>query len=559
MKIPLVGQSYSARSLTVAAQTCVNLIPEPTENAEERRTATPIGKSTGALYGDPGYHLFKDLTQIDAGFNPGRGIWTGGGRCFVAGGTKYCEIGSNGALIGSVRTISNTSVNGLSNAPVQFFPNGNELFIVAGAKAYVDSGAGPVEVTLGSFAGAVTTADFIVVWASGDKFDPSWAGTSITINGVSYTVQYVYNSELLGLTGTAGIQATPVAYSHAGSTMDAISGAFLDSYYVASRVASRQYNLSAVNDKTGSIWNGLDFGSKSSWPDHIRSVLVSDEQLYLFGDDSFEVHQNTGAASFPFQRIEGATSRVGSASIWGPISIHGRIFFLASNGQGGVFAVRLNGFTPVRVSTHAQESAWNTAGLGMNAISSQYTEEGHTFWVINFGTQTWVYDTTHDSWHQRKVWGGAAFSAFPLKYHAFIPEWGAAGKHLWMGGADGTVYESSINFYDDGGSDRKWERALPHLYNDNKRMYFGRMELEMETGTVASGAAPSVYLDYSDDRGHTWSTPEAASIGVHDAFTQRVYWDALGSSYDRVFRLSGAGQSKVALVDLELEMELGTC
>ena len=52
--------------------------------------------------------------------------------------------------------------------------------------------------------------------------------------------------------------------------------------------------------------------------------------------------------------------------------------------------------------------------------------------------------------------------------------------------------------------------------------------------------------------------PENASIGSAGAYTQRVYWIALGSYYDRVYRLTGTGQGRVALIDLELEQELGT-
>ncbi len=100
MRIPLIGQSYQAWSLAAAAQQTVNVYPEPFEDANEKE------KGHGLLIGCPGKHLFKDLTVIDASLTPVRGIWSGGGRVFVAAGTKYCEIDSTGALVGSVRTIA---------------------------------------------------------------------------------------------------------------------------------------------------------------------------------------------------------------------------------------------------------------------------------------------------------------------------------------------------------------------------------------------------------------------------------------------------------------------
>lgn len=554
MKIPLVGQSYTARSLTVAAQTCINAFPELIQDPNERN------KNKAALYGCPGRHLFKNLTAIDAAATPVRGVWSGGGRCFVAAGTKYFEISSAGALIGSVRTISNASEYGLANSPVQFFPNGNQLFIIAGGVPYIDNGAGPVAVTVNNFAGRVNTVvvfgSYNVNWVSGDKFDPSMAGGNITINGVVYVVAFYVNEDSMVLTTSPGAQSN-VAYTFGGMGLVSATGGFLDGYYIADHPYSREYNISAVNNKTGPLWNNLDRGSKDSWPDNTRSVLVNAEQLFLFGEDSFDVHHNTGAASFPFERIEGASGRWGSASPWGPISIEGTVYFVAQSSGGGIIACAMDGFTPKRISTHGEESQWNALGLGANCVSYWYREEGHTFWVINFGLQTWAFEVSGSgAWHRRNAWAGA-YSTYQTQYHTFIPEWGTNGKHITGGPLDGSLYESSVNFYDDAGGDMHGERALCHLYNENKRMYFNRLEIEMETGTVASGAAPSIYLDYSDDRGHTWSTPEAASMGVHNAFTQRVYWTALGSSYDRVFRLSWTGQSKIALVDADLEMELG--
>jgi hypothetical protein len=67
-----------------------------------------------------------------------------------------------------------------------------------------------------------------------------------------------------------------------------------------------------------------------------------------------------------------------------------------------------------------------------------------------------------------------------------------------------------------------------------------------------------ITFDYSDDRGKTYITPRTASIGVHDATALRVFWLRNGSSRGRVPRLTGVGQSKVALVDLNGDITVGT-
>src|SRR5882724_599749 len=104
-RLPLVGQFYSARSLAVAAQTTINLIPEPTTDPNEK------AKGIGALFGIPGRKIFRDLTTIDAAAHPVRGVWSGGGRLFVAAGTKYMELDASGNLVGSVRTIADDATH----------------------------------------------------------------------------------------------------------------------------------------------------------------------------------------------------------------------------------------------------------------------------------------------------------------------------------------------------------------------------------------------------------------------------------------------------------------
>ena len=596
----------------------MNLYPELIQDPNERE------KNKAFLYGTPGRHVFKDLTTIDAAATPIRGIWTGAGRCFVAAGTKYFEISSTGTLIGSVRTISNASVLGFSNTPVQFFPNGNQLFIVAGGVGYIDNGSGPIQITIGNSSGQVTvlaksgtvnTTATIVDWATGNTFvtDGSWTGRAIIINAVTYTIATVTTATQLILTSTAGSQSgvafsmpnsdvfwaggdkfvddgswvgktivingsnftignspapptsmllftttiavtTIAPYSVAGYTPAFVTGAYLNDSFFANQLNTRTANFSGVF--RGDLWNGLDLISKDTWPDNVLCVLSNGAQVFLFGTDSFDVYQaNPGSTTTFFTRIDGASCRMGVASPWSPISIGGNVYFMGIGAQGNPIAYILDGFTPKRISQHAQEASWGAAHLGPGCMSYTYTEEGHSFWMVNFGSETWGFDTTTGAWHQRST--GSGYTAYPTAYHSYIPEFGT-GKHLTGGPLNGTIYESSAAFYDDAGADIYWRRALPFSYNDRKRIYDNRLELEMETGTAPSGT-PVVTLDYSDDRGHTFGASEDASIGASTAYSTRVFSNALGSFFERVYRFSGHGQGRVALIDVEVEREMGTC
>jgi hypothetical protein len=558
-RIPLVGGGFTARSVAEAAQTSINLYAEVIEDPNEHQ------KNSAVLYGVPGRHVFKDMTAIDARFTHIRGIWSGGGRCFVAGGNGsgatdgcYCEINSSGTLVGSVRSISNAAVNGMSNSPVQFFANGNQLMIVSGGLAYIDNGAGPVAVTQSAYSGTVDTfasgGVYWAIWDTGDKFDPGMVGQTITISGTPYTVSGYLNDSYIFLATSAGNQLA-AAYT-CSPTFGATTGFFQDTYYGITRPSSKQYNISAANDRTGNVWSGLDYGTKSSYPDHLQTVL-SNNDLFLFGVESTDIHRNTGNASFPFESMQGANFRIGTPSAWAPISINGQVFFLGVNQVGRIIAYQMNGYQPIRISNHAIENQWSSANLGGNAVSCSQIYDGHSWWVINLGSQTWMYDVTSQVWTQRCDGSYAtSWSALPMQFHTYVPEFGN-GKHLVCGNSSGIVYEESLSFYDNDGADISWERTLPHFYADGKMQYFGRMTLEMETG--GAPGTPNVYLDYSDDRGQTFhgSRPAMCLPASTGQYSVRVFWPSNGASRDRVFRLRGKGQNKVALIALDLDYTVG--
>ncbi len=638
VRYPLVGGSYAAISPAAASQTCVNLYAERLEDAGEK------AKGGALLTGTPGKVLFKDLTVIDALATPLRGLFQINGRIFVAAGALFFEIDSAGGLVGSKYAIA----GGTAAEPVTMYSNGGagQIMIQSQANVYVYDGFSVNLITLPQLTGHVLTDGQTVYWMSGDKFDPSMAGQSVSIDGVTRTVAVVNSPDVMTVTATcsksitAATNAAAVEFTtsvnHGMSTgfgvtisgatlnwlpanatwtitvtavnkftipldsttfgaltgtvlsdfydttyicsitgMLAVSGAVLDGYFIAARFASTRFNISPLLDGGNNgtwEWDGLDFGNKESTPGYLRSVLACNEQLYLFGVDGFEVWQNTGqgVGGFPFERINGATSNIGSVSRWGPIDLGGVVGFIGGH-EGRPVAYILQGFTCRRVSTFAEEYAWAAGGLGANCISSMYMEEGHIFWEIDFRSgPTWTYDLSvgpsifQGFWHQRSSWSGSAFTAYNRQYKVFAQnsigtsnDWTAGGKHLTGGDGTGKIYQESISLYADVSADMKWQRTLPYRYSDGRRIFFGTQTLEYETGTVPSGAAPVMTREYSDDRGASFINQQTASLGVHADGTARVRWIIGGSSVNRLWRYSGVGQNKVALVCLDADEDAG--
>ncbi len=560
MRVPLVGQTYTAANTAVAAQRTLNLIVEAIEDPQEGQ------KGKGVLYGMPGRTVAVNLTSIDAAAHPVRGFFSGGGRLFVAAGTKFMELSSAYALVGSVHTIADDA----AHSPVTIIPNGNQLLILASGVVYCDNGAGPVAVSIGTLSGTATSLNTLLTWSptpnSGtgdtDQFDIGMVGQAITFNGSSYTVASVTNPTLLTLTTSAGVHAdkdwsaTPL--------FTASSIAFQGQYYIASRPASRQINFSQFLD--GSTWKGADFAIKESHPDNIRGIYSYDGQLFLLGTETSEAWQQVGNSNVPFARIDGAEASFGLASPWAVSSINGKMYFLGSGSDGKPVAYRMDGFTPIRISTHAEEAIWENSGPYDAVSCYTYQEQGHYFWVIDMNDRAWVWDITSKTWTERQDWdgqgGGTGF--YHTQYHTFVQDdpssansWGN-GLHITGGYTNGKVYISSIFTFDNDGATIGWLRQIPYEFNSGKRQYFGRMNLECATGMVASGAAPVVTREYSDDRGHNYVNPQTASLGTAGQYGIRVFWPTGGSSYNRLWQLWGFGKSQVALIDLDLDVTEGT-
>ncbi len=76
----------------------------------------------------------------------------------------------------------------------------------------------------GGPSGTVTTSTTAVTWVSGTPFNANgqWSGLAITINSVSYTISSCSSATACTLTGSAGTQSSPVAYSLAATAPAAI-------------------------------------------------------------------------------------------------------------------------------------------------------------------------------------------------------------------------------------------------------------------------------------------------------------------------------------------------
>jgi hypothetical protein len=572
VKISLSGPSYTLQSVTAAAQQTMNFYPETIAVPDEPRHQV--------LFGRPGLKLFATLSPAKI-----RCLWAGGGRLFAIHGNKESEIHFDGTVTAQPGTVATGSIE---PDPAQIVSNGHQLLIISGGLVYCDNGAGPVPVTF-SFTGtaSATGTNDQLHWLTGTPFNFSMVGKTLRMDGSFYHVDAVPVTTppgiLMLVSPNPPLTSEGVWTVDSGAALDGVTGGFLDGYFVVNRVPrpdlpqnldpGRQFNISALYD--GTLWDPLDFGVKEGYADYIQSILCDHEELILFGKETIEVFtnigstlDNSGVASFPFQRQAGAFMRDGSVAVYAPCSVGPYICWLGGTPSGQTVAYRALAFTPERISTYAEESTWNAPDFKVSdAVSYSYRDGGHLFWVVNFWQQgqrggCWVYDMGEGLWHERAGYDTVLkqFQRYRPWYHAFVPEWGQGGKHIVGDPVTGKLYEQALKYYDDDGLPIQYLRAFPHLLNEDKNQFHHRIEVYMETGTVAAAAPEMIVgLDWSDDRGHTFKTlPPLQSSGANADFRKRIVWRRLGRSRDRVYRVGVQGKAKVALTDAFLEATPGT-
>lgn len=105
----------------------------------------------------------------------------------------------------------------------------------------------------------------------------------------------------------------------------------------------------------------------------------------------------------------------------------------------------------------------------------------------------------------------------------------------------------------------RWLRRTPHVSSGGNRLFFGKLQLDMQVG-VGSEVTPDpvVMLRTSNDGGQTWSSIRTAPMGKIGKYLTRVQWYRNGSARDRVFEISGTGDVMTAIMQAWIEADEGT-
>ena len=293
---------------------------------------------------------------------------------------------------------------------------------------------------------------------------------------------------------------------------------FLDQYMVGGIKDSGRFQISALADATS--WDALDIATAETRPDKIVRVIVDNRDLLLMGEDTIEGWYNSGAADFPFERLQ-FFIEIGLAGRMAVAPVDNTLAFLAKD-KGGGYTVRvIRGGSAIIVSTPAIANTitqWNDPTV---AQAFGFSFRNHQFWALRHPDGCLVWDASapgEDAWHVRRSFGSQTWN---IGYAVSI--WGG----VVLGSAvNGALYTLDQDTHTEAGEALVREIVTEPL---GPGSYFTLNEIEAMiepgVGTLSGqGADPKVFLELSRNSGRTWGARMERRIGGRGDYDRRIVW-----------------------------------
>lgn len=398
-------------------------------------------------------------------------------------------------------------------------------YVVAGTSVYkVDAGGG--QTTIGGFPGASP-----VFMARNRK--ASTPQIALVSDGLRYIIE---NDAISSIADTDLPNANSVT--------------FTGGYFIWT-ISDGRFFISAIDE--GTTIDALDFATAEANPDGLLvgySRGVS--ELILFGVNSVEFWSNTGASSFPFERIPGTgLQNLGCLCRHSVKDLNDVVFFVASDGT-----VRLlNGYQPERISTHAVERDIDSIVDKDTITATAYSIRGHQFYCLSSPNWTWVYDGLTGLWHERESYGLTRWRG-----EVFV---NINGERVVGSTTGGLLYIIDPDVYTEDGENLVMTiRTSPvHAYPNcasHDRLFLDFVPGVGLVSTDDHESDPTVMMRYSDNGGRTWSNQRTKTIGESSQWDTRVVFDRLGQTKEdgRIYEMSVSAPVMRGFTGAALDVEL---
>jgi len=314
---------------------------------------------------------------------------------------------------------------------------------------------------------------------------------------------------------------------------------YLDSAFWVNRPGTGQFYGSNVLD--ASTWTATKLASAEYKSDNITKIWT-DRELMIGGDTTVQVYYNSGASPMPMEPLRQGRMIYGIAAKKSVQLVDNTTHALFKDKNGGVFVGKLNGYNMQRISTRALERYWYEIDYE-DSYSMALHLGGHELYIITFPLadtgkgRTFGYEAETKLWFELGNYEPSIsnFGKYHAKTHTFFD-----GKNI-IGSDNGDLFFLDKDSYTYNGKPNIAQRTCAVINNDRDRLFFEKIEFDMEVGkglNSGQGSNPLMRLEISDDGGITYDAFREISIGKQGEYKYRPQEHQLGSSCDRVFRVT---------------------
>lgn len=443
----------------------------------------------------------------------------------------------------------------LTNIYAEYRPKGEKTQVVGlgfpGLDSFVDLGAMPsrgmIPVEQNDLLYVVNRSTFWQVNNAGATVSRGTIGTSsgavyMAHNGtqvmiVDGSLGYIYNVNTLVF-----VQITDVDFP-----ANPTSVTYQDGYFIVGYDSGRFY-ISAIHD--GLTWDALDFATAESNPDKLQRVFSDHGEALLMGDISCEFWGSSGAADFPYAKLQGADAEWGLAARDSVVKFDDSVAFLCKNRMGQVIVGKVRGHSVEKLSTPDLDKIINAYTVVSDAVGFSYLLGGHPMYQLNFPTAgfSWSYDGLTKFWSVRKSVG--------MLKHRCLRGVSYLTSTVVSDADNGLLYKLNGDTTTENGDPIEGEIIGEHWDSEQATTTIHRLRLDMEVGTGASTTGTltawdgtgtlwddgttlwdytppretQIMLQVSRDDGKTWGNEMWKGAGVLGDYKKIVEWRRLGAS-----------------------------
>lgn len=509
--LPLGAKPYSQPYNSIGREICQNFYVE--------NSITETAKAQYYFLKIPGMKILNltSATIDQTNYGQCRGIYTTAGqKTYVVNGTSFFELYEDGtkAQLGTLES---------STGPVSITENGYQMLIVDGKAGYIFNykDQGFVKITDEYFPGNSEGTD---------------APTHCTYIDSYFLVNVPNKNEYL----------------------------WSNSYYQRDHDnTTTDYDPLFPNG----YWNALQMGQKMGRPDIISSLIDCTNMLWLFGNNSVEVHYDTGDYNGQlFSRYEGAIIEIGCSAPFSVSKYGNNVFWLGADKNGTIGVFSNDGMMPKRISTRGIEQIIEFMPKITDCIGFTYAQAGHTFYVMQFpySSKTLVFDLVTGAWHERTYLD--SFTGALTMWNGMFCSYNWS-KNLIGHTSFSTYFDLSTTYYQNDNPDGngvnyiKCVKTSPIEFNNGMLCRYNSIQVMFQQGVGLNdntpqliGKNPEVFIAFSNDSGSSYTNERTQYIGLQGQYQYRSRIVNCGASRNRVWRVTVTDPIQVILVGILVDV-----